>query len=452
MSFVRKIRKKSGVYLAEVESYRVGGKVKQRVIKYLGREVNAKPVRRVSTIDLELTKVVQSLDVQVVHHLSQKLGIAELENPYWLVLAYSHLLESHSITKLAQWAANTDIPEVLGISEISSVKLYDSLSYLAEIDFSAVERKVYGVLSKFEKDNKAAIIDVTDTYFEGKTLPTKRRRGKDGKVRKLIQIGIAVTRKSGFPIMHKTYEGNLSNVCIFRDLALCLKERGFKALVMDRGMLSPANLTALLDLGFETIAGLSKNPSLVQEFIAGISKDEVYQLKYRVELRNTAVYTRSFSYRNGVLIVCYNPKTEYVKKECSYRKGEQNKNDRYAGFSLIYHNTSLADDEVVRQYYEKDTVERAFKQLKGVLNIRPVRVWLKDHIKSHVKVCYLAYAILSLLGYKTRRFMSPVEALEQLKFGYKATIRDKKNKHEWKLSVPLRPNQQRILKAVGCSV
>lgn len=34
MSFIRKIKKPSGTYLAEVESYREDGKVKQRVIKY----------------------------------------------------------------------------------------------------------------------------------------------------------------------------------------------------------------------------------------------------------------------------------------------------------------------------------------------------------------------------------------------------------------------------------
>ena len=42
MVFIRKIKKKSGTYLAEVEGYRVNGKVKQRVIKYLGKEINGK--------------------------------------------------------------------------------------------------------------------------------------------------------------------------------------------------------------------------------------------------------------------------------------------------------------------------------------------------------------------------------------------------------------------------
>ena len=39
MAFIRKIKTKSGTYLAEVEGYRKDGKVKQRVIKYLGKEI-----------------------------------------------------------------------------------------------------------------------------------------------------------------------------------------------------------------------------------------------------------------------------------------------------------------------------------------------------------------------------------------------------------------------------
>lgn len=47
MSFIRRIKKKDAVYLAEVESYREDGKVKQRVIKYLGKEVDGKAEKNI---------------------------------------------------------------------------------------------------------------------------------------------------------------------------------------------------------------------------------------------------------------------------------------------------------------------------------------------------------------------------------------------------------------------
>jgi hypothetical protein len=44
MSFVRKIKRGNQIYLAEVENIRIKGKVVQRHIRYVGREVDNKPM------------------------------------------------------------------------------------------------------------------------------------------------------------------------------------------------------------------------------------------------------------------------------------------------------------------------------------------------------------------------------------------------------------------------
>jgi hypothetical protein len=46
MSFIRKIKKGNSVYLAKVESYREEGRVKQRVLEYIGKEENGIPVQK----------------------------------------------------------------------------------------------------------------------------------------------------------------------------------------------------------------------------------------------------------------------------------------------------------------------------------------------------------------------------------------------------------------------
>jgi len=107
-------------------------------------------------------------------------------------------------------------------------------------------------------------------------------------------------------------------------------------------------------------------------------------------------------------------------------------------------------EEVVRKYYDKEIVERAFKHLKGVLNLRPIRVWLSNHITGHIKICYLAYAILSLMNYKLKKInVSAIEALESLRYGYRVSLRDSTSNHEWSVHVPLEPKQKEILKEFG---
>ncbi len=279
-------------------------------------------------------------------------------------------------------------------------------------------------------------------------INVKRRKGKDGQISKLIQIGLAVSFKNGFPIFHKQYHGNLSGIDIFKDMSIELKNKKISSIIMDRGMLSKENVGIALGLKFKIIAGLRKNPSLVKEFISPINRDEIYSVKCRVPLKKTTVFVKEFDYMNGKLIVVYNPALEVVKKEINFQK--EIENDKDIGYSLIYHNTEHSSVEVVRNYYDKDMIERAFKQIKGILNLNPIRLWLANHVEGHIKICYLAYAILSLMNFKLKKMeISAVDALESLKFGYKINLKDCSSNFEWNVYVPLEPKQKKILKELG---
>ena len=448
MAFIRKIKTKSGTYLAEVEGYRKDGKVKQRVIKYLGKEIDGKPVKRIFADKIEVKSVKQSLDVLSIDKLSEELQIKSLNNKYILALIYSQLLENKSINKLENWMRFTEIPDVLGIDKISVKNLYESLSDINEEDFEKINDKMCSVFSKHENISDVAIIDITDTYFAGSNINIKKRRGKDERVSKLTQIGLAVSFKEGFPIFHQQYHGNLSGINIFKDMSLKLKEKGIASLIMDRGFLSKENLEMALHLKFKIIAGLKKNNTLIEKFIAPIKRDEIYSAKCRVPLKKTTVFIKEFEYCGGKLIVVYNPALEVVKKEMNFEKEVKNNLD--IGYSLMYHNTKYSSEEVVRRYYDKEIVERAFKHLKGVLSLRPIRVWLSNHITGHIKICYLAYAILALMNYKLKKInISAIEALESLRYGYRVSLRDSTSNHEWSVHVPLEPKQKEILKELG---
>ena len=448
MTFVRKIKKRSGTYLAEVKSYREKGKVKQKVIKYLGKEVNGKPVRKIASDSIKVKNVKRSLDVLSVDKISNDLGLKDINNEYILALVYSQLLEKRSINKLADWLRFTEIPKVLDIDEISVKKLYESLSDIEEEEFQELNANMVKIFKKYEDFSKVAVIDVTDTYFEGSSQKIKARKGKEGKARKLLQIGLGVTFNHGFPILQKQYQGNLSQINILKDMVLTLKGLDLDSIIVDRGMITPENIENLEKLNYKIIAGLKKSQKLKENFISSINRDEIYRLPNRVKLKNTEVFIQTFKYLKGKLIVIYNPEYEVLKKAINFSKEKES--DFSIGYSLIYHNTQYPAKDIVKKYFDKDIVERAFKQMKGILNLRPIRVWLKNHVEGHVKICYLAYAILSLMNYKLRKLeISANEALDNLKNGYKVELFDTTNKHSWNLTVELEPKQRKILKALG---
>lgn len=448
MAFIRKIKIGEKVYLAEVKSVRENGKVKQKFIRYLGREMNGQLIRKVEVSNIKIENVKRSLDILAVDKTADELKLKDLQNKYVLALIYSQLLEKRSINKLEEWIRFTEIPEILGLNEISVKQLYESLSDIKEESFEKINNNMQEVFDKYPKDNDSAVIDITDTYFESSKLKIKRRKGKDGKIRKLVQIGLATTFKNGFPLLHKQYHGNLSGMNILKDMVLEMKSRRLNTIIIDRGMMSPENKRAITDLKLEIIAGLKKNKKLIKNFIRKINREEIYTLKNRAELMNTDVFINSFEYDDGELIVVYNPSLEVVKKQLNFNKEIDSNLD--IGYSLIFHNTNYSSREVVKKYYEKEIIERAFKQIKGILNLRPIRVWLKDHVEGHIKICYMAYAILSLMNYKLKeKKISIIDALESLKHGYKVKLKDSKTKFEWDLVVPLNPKQKEILKALG---
>lgn len=442
MSFIRKIKKGPHVYLAEVENHRVQGKVVQKVLRYVGKEIDGHIERRVVTTDVEVEAVRQCADVLAVHRVAERLGLRDMfgeHGPYILSFVYSHLLERPSIRKLEEWFGGTEIPELLGLQEISTGRLYETLGHLSGWEFGRVEEKILERLRGYETKNHSAIIDVTDTYFEGGSSTERSRRGKDGKVRKLLQIGLGVTQGHGFPILMRTYPGTTSNIMIFKDLYNRLLERGYRAVIIDRGMSCEDNIRRILEAKMKIIAGLRKDDGLRRRFLARINREALYRREHRVALQSAGVYVQAFPYFDGELIVVYNPSLEVVRRELAYGTDKAREKDfRDEGYSLLYHNTAQTAEAVTRQYFEKEIVDRAFKKLKGVLSLRPIRVWQKEHIEGHVRVCYLAYAILSSLEYHLRKSeYSAVEFLEKLRKGYRVHLKDRKSGHRWKTDVLL---------------
>jgi len=179
-----------------------------------------------------------------------------------------------------------------------------------------------------------------------------------------------------------------------------------------------------------------------------------------VKLKDTIIYAKSYKFMHGNIIVIYNPEIEVHQRNKLLSKDKYTENEimkmKYYGYSFIFHSTNSDTTEVVKKYYEKDIVEKSFRQIKGVLSLHPIRLKLLDRVSAHVKICYLSYCILSLLKFKLRKLdVSPVDALEQLSSAYKVYLEDKKTKFKWQKVVTLKKSQEKIIKAIDknfCSV
>jgi len=73
---------------------------------------------------------------------------------------------------------------------------------------------------------------------------------------------------------------------------------------------------------------------------------------------------------------------------------------RYDGKYVLRTNSSLPSEEVARCYKSLWQVERAFRELKSGLDLRPVYHWTEKRIRGHVMVCFLALALETALRRK----------------------------------------------------
>jgi len=458
MSFIRKIKKGNSVYLAEVENRRnEDGKVVQKHIRYLGKEIDGKAAKKVFSSEIEVKSVKQYLDYYVLHDIAQKLGITEVlgeKMKQILLLVYTQIIERKSLYKLPEYVEHTRLKELLGLEKIVDKSLYEALDALEALDFDYIEHKISEQFKLLYDDNEAIILDVTDTYFAGSRADWKARRGKEGRYDKLLQIALAVTGKYGFPITHKTYEGNINNMMIFKDLIANFALLNFNVTILDRGMICYESINDMLSLKRPIITGLKSNQKILRDFIDPLNKDDIYNPACRTKLKNTVVYVRSFDFMGGKLITIFNPAIELSQKE---KAMEAEKYDpqkaKYYGYSFIFHTTQKTEKEVVLAYFDKDIVEKAFENIKSIIDINPIRHYRMDRVQAHVKICYLAYAILAYLQYKVKPLgMSANTALENLQYAYQVELYSEKENFTWKKTVALKKIQLQILDVLKCSV
>lgn len=461
MAFIRKIKKKSGTYLAEVESYRENGKVKQRFIRYIGKEMSGETALPVPVKDLTVEGVKQYLNYKVVDEIAKKLKIPDLLgtelSSHILLLVYSQMISRKSINAIPKYVEQTTLKKLLNLEKLVSADLYKSLDRLELLNFESVEKGILTALQFINKtkDNDALILDVTDTYFKGKRADWKSRKGKDGKVQKLIQIALAVTKTDGFPILHKTYEGNISNLKIFEDLLSSIRLQDYGLIILDRGLNSSATLKDLKSLKQPVITGLKLTQTLQKRFLSVIDRETIYQPENKVQLTKVTVFYQVFDYEGGKIIALYDPikeasmRTKAMEEEDKYDKEKA----KFFGYSLLYHTTKSTAEEVVKIYFEKDIVEKAYRDLKSVINLNPLRKHRLNRICAHVKICYLAYAIFSYINAKVRPLgISATTALEELQTAYRVDLHLKKENIRWSKIVTLKNAQKEILEALECSV
>ena len=491
MSFIRKIKVKGRIYLAEVQNIREGNKIRQKFIRYVGREVEGKRIYSGTTEDIEVNGIKIWAPLLVLDALAKKIHLSEIlgdYGEYLLSLTYAHCLDPKSLNSMEKWFQRTDLHNMLEIKEVSEKKLYYALDSIDDKNSQLAQKKIFNSVKEvYNLKPEGYFFDVTNAYFYGTECPiAKKGYNKEGMNLPQGQIGLAVTKEEGIPIFHKTFEGKIFDARILKDFLEGLEDLNVKnvTLVWDRGVTSEDNILEAQKAGFNVICGLAIKQNVKKKVEDLLQKKEKFlQLRNRVRLKNTIFYCikekNSYGKVKGHFVLCFNEEKaratkerrideiyvaqerikegkeiseglkKYFDKMNCIKEKEILESQKHDGYSVIFSTQNLSIKEIVKPYFEKDKVEKAFRSMKSILGLRPIKHWLEERVKAHIFVCYLSYLLISLLDYKIKQTgISAISALNKLSTAYKVYMKSKKLKKEFTKPVALTKEQEKIMNAV----
>jgi len=241
--------------------------------------------------------------------------------------------------------------------------------------------------------------------------------------------------KDGYPIRHWVFPGNTSDVQsvkkVVKDLG-ALRPRTF-IFVGDRGMVSQGNIDFLESRRLKYILGVKgRSDSLASEVLS--KKGRFIKVKDNLHLKEKVAWdgTRKLRY-----VLCYNPQEamrdkrkreealSLIEAELSHSQGltrskahllshklygrylKLSKNGKVridkaklitearldGKYILLTNDFSLSASEIAQGYKDLHGIERTFKSMKHVLDIRPVNHTKEERIRAHVGICVVAYLL-----------------------------------------------------------
>jgi transposase len=492
MSFIRRIKRGDKIYLAEVANQWVDGRCVQKHIRYIGKESDGKTILTSSISNVEIEEVKLHGPLLVLDHIAKEIKLPTFLGSYCneiLSMVYAHCLDYKSINQMQRWFQRSDLAMLLPMEQLTERRLFEALDSLESIDSQKIQRSIFQqVVDTYQLSVSGVLYDVTNTYLYGKRCPLgKPGHDKEGVVgRPLIQIGLAVTKGSGIPICHKVMDGNIHDARMFADFVTELRHVSIKKgiVVYDRGIASAQNLRDTKALHWDTLCGLPIKAGLAKGIRPFIAQEEFIHINNRVKLGKTIFYVITIPFKveevEGTLAICFNEQQRRLLRESRYDEIEYARQlmadgkvtkpgmekffttsgcmkidvlreaEEFDGYSCIFSTAKLAKDEIVRLYFDKDVVEKAFHTIKGITRLQPVRHWLYNRVIAHVFICYLSYLLLSILQFRMKKLgLSAEETLTELDSMYNVYLRDAKKGFRISRVVTLSKKQETILKAVN---
>ena len=384
-----------------------------------------------------------------------------------------------------------------GLPEADVHQLYRAMDFLLEASPEIQHDVFFSLANLFNLEVDLIFLDTTSTYFEiededpGEDGLRKRGHGKDHRDDLAqVVIAFAVTR-TGIPVRCWVWPGNASDQDIVGQVKKDLNQwhLGRVVLVQDTGFNSDANRRILQSAGGHYIIGekmrLGPQGAPAEALLRGgkyrelpnglqckevtVGGDSEARRRF-VVVKNPFEAERDRKKRADIVAEVEKRLAElaretgkpHTKAACALRshevfgryvrqdasgslildakkiKSEERLDGKYL---LSTSDDRMSVDDVVMGYKQLFEIERVFRDMKHLIDIRPVYHRLADRIKAHVLLCWLAMLLIRVAENETgQTWRSMRKELAGLQMG----IHQTPSGEVWQTN-PLQPEVKKLL-------
>jgi hypothetical protein len=340
-------------------------------------------------------------------------------------LALQRLCEAGSDLAGSQWLSTVEAP---GFEAIQLQHLYRTVGFLAEVREELERELFFRDRDLFNQELDLVFIDTTSTFFwrDEESVLVRRGHSRDRRPdQPQVVLCVAVDR-TGFPVAWDILPGNTADANAFAAMITRLRTR-LKVrrviVVADRGMISAKSIRLLTDSAkapFDFILGtrMRRQKEVSETVLARAGRYQT--VGDNLEVKEVSVGEKRY-------IVCRNPveqvkdaaareailtKLEATLKQHGPKSVIGNKgfarfvkvakgsvtidpkaieaDARLDGKFVLVTNTDLPADVVALAYKSLWRVERAFRETKSTLEVRPIYHHSDEAIVGHIVACFLA--------------------------------------------------------------
>ena len=373
------------------------------------------------------------------------------------------MVANRALEPLSKLACTTWVQErviIAGLPELDDDTCYRAMDWLLEVEKPLAGSVYWAVADLFNLEVDLLFFDTTSTYFETDQADAAtdgaekgfRSFGKSKDHRAdlpQVVIGLAVTR-DGIPIRVWTWPGNTNDSALIRQVKDELKEwkLGRVVWVGDRGFSSAENRRYLQRAGGHYIIG-EKIRDGSQEAQAALSRQGRYhRVVDNLEVKEVVLDDGTMRDR---FVICRNPEVaardkavrEQIVKQLEDEiagsddlgadqrqqlvgrirtkpglsrflrvtssgllrvdRAKIAEQERLDGkFLLRTSDPTLSAEDVALGYKQLLQVERAWRDMKTTLDLRPIYHHLERRIRAHVILCWLSLLLIRIIENQTK--------------------------------------------------